>query len=206
MADENIKKDGAQGSAIDADTESVINELSKKDKKQEDKAQSREDKQKNDENRQLSVKLKEATEALDKVNAELKELNDKYLRVCAEYDNFRKRSAREKDALRADIITTVTSQFLPVMDNLVRALEADCTDENYKNGVQMIYDSFMATLKELGVEEIESDGADFDPSLHQAVQRVDDSGLESGKVAKTFAKGYKINDKVIRFAMVAVAN
>ncbi len=142
----------------------------------------------------------------EKVAAELASVKDQLLRTMAEYDNFRKRSAREKDALRADIITTVTSQFLPVMDNLVRALEADCTDENYKNGVQMIYDSFMATLKELGVEEIESDGADFDPSLHQAVQRVDDSGLESGKVAKTFAKGYKINDKVIRFAMVAVAN
>lgn len=142
----------------------------------------------------------------EKVAAELASVKDQLLRTMAEYDNFRKRSAREKDALRADIITTVTSQFLPVMDNLVRALEADCSDENYKNGVQMIYDSFMATLKELGVEEIESDGADFDPSLHQAVQRVDDSGLESGKVAKTFAKGYKINDKVIRFAMVAVAN
>ncbi|MGN1423593.1 MAG: nucleotide exchange factor GrpE [Oscillospiraceae bacterium] len=142
----------------------------------------------------------------EKVAAELASVKDQLLRTMAEYDNFRKRSAREKDALRADIITTVTSQFLPVMDNLVRALEADCADENYKNGVQMIYDSFMTTLKNLGVEEIESDGADFDPAMHQAVQRVDDSGLESGKVAKTFAKGYKINDKVIRFAMVAVAN
>lgn len=142
----------------------------------------------------------------EKVAAELASVKDQLLRTMAEYDNFRKRSAREKDALRADIITTVTSQFLPVMDNLVRALEADCTDENYKNGVHMIYDSFMTTLKNLGVEEIESDGADFDPAMHQAVQRVDDSGLDSGKVAKTFAKGYKINGKVIRFAMVAVAN
>lgn len=142
----------------------------------------------------------------EKVAAELASVKDQLLRTMAEYDNFRKRSAREKDALRADIITTVTSQFLPVMDNLTRALEADCSDEKYKQGVQMIFDSFMATLKNLGVEEIESDGADFDPAMHQAVQRVDDSGLESGKVAKTFAKGYKINDKVIRFAMVAVAN
>lgn len=142
----------------------------------------------------------------EKVAAELASVKDQLLRTMAEYDNFRKRSAREKDALRADIITTVTSQFLPVMDNLIRALEADCSDEQYKQGVQMIYDSFTETLKNLGVEEIESDGADFDPSMHQAVQRVDDSGVESGKVAKTFAKGYKINGKVIRFAMVAVAN
>ena len=115
-------------------------------------------------------------------------------------------AGRAKEALRADIITNVTSDFLPVMDNLLRALEAPCTDENYKNGVQMIFDSFMATLAKLGVEEIESDGAVFDPALHQAVQRVEDDSLESGTVAKTFAKGYKINDKVIRFAMVAVVN
>ena len=92
------------------------------------------------------------------------------------------------------------------MDNLERALAAECSDENYKSGVQMIYDSFMEILKSLGVEEIESDGAQFDPQLHQAVQRVDDENAESGCVAKTFAKGYKINDKVIRFAVVAVAN
>lgn len=133
-------------------------------------------------------------------------LKDQLLRTMAEYDNFRKRTVREKEALRADIITNVTSDFLPVMDNLLRALEAPCTDDNYKNGVQMIFDSFMATLGKLGVEEIESDGAVFDPSLHQAVQRVEDDSLESGTVAKTFAKGYKINDKVIRFAMVAVVN
>ena len=142
----------------------------------------------------------------DKSAAELAAVKDQLLRTMAEYDNFRKRTSREKDALRADIITNVTSRFLPVMDNLVRALEAECSDENYKNGVQMIYDSFMETLKGLGVEEIESDGAVFDPSLHQAVQRIDETDVESGRVAKTFAKGYKINDKVIRFSMVAVAN
>ena len=113
---------------------------------------------------------------------------------------------KEKLELRADIISNVVADFLPVMDNLERALAAECTDSNYKQGVQMIYDSFMATLTKLGVTEIESDGADFNPQLHQAVQRVDEEGVESGKVAKTFAKGYKINDKVIRFAMVAVAN
>lgn len=142
----------------------------------------------------------------DKLAAELAQVKDQLLRTMAEYDNHRKRTAKEKLELRADIISNVVSDFLPVMDNLERALQADCTDEKYKQGVQMIYDSFMATLKKLGVTEIESDGADFDPQLHQAVQRVDEGGVESGKVAKTFAKGYKINDKVIRFAMVAVAN
>ena len=146
----------------------------------------------------------EANEA-DKVAEELSAVKEQLVRTMAEYDNFRKRSQREKDALRADIIVNVTSKFLPVMDNLERALNADCTDENYKSGVQMIYDSFMETLKNLGVEEIESDGADFSPNLHQAVQKIQSETVESGKVAQTFAKGYKIGDKVIRFAVVAVA-
>lgn len=144
------------------------------------------------------------TGAAEKASEELASVKDQLLRTMAEYDNFRKRSAREKDALRAEIITNVTSKFLPVMDNLERALTAECSDENYKNGVKMIYDSFMETLKNLGVEEIESDGAKFDPNLDQAVQRVSEGDAESGTVVQTFAKGYKIGDKVIRFAVVVV--
>ena len=146
-----------------------------------------------------------ASNEADKVAEELSAVKEQLVRTMAEYDNFRKRSQREKDALRTDIIVNVTSKFLPVMDNLERALSADCTDENYKSGVKMIYDSFMETLKNLGVEEIESDGADFSPNLHQAVQKIQSETVESGKVAQTFAKGYKIGDKVIRFAVVAVA-
>ena len=150
--------------------------------------------------------VEEQPDADEKLAKELAQVKDQLLRTMAEYDNHRKRTAKEKMELRADIISNVVSDFLPVMDNLERALQAECTDENYKKGVQMIYDSFMATLTKLGVTEIESDGAEFNPQLHQAVLRVDDENVESGKVAKTFAKGYKINDKVIRFAMVAVAN
>ena len=139
----------------------------------------------------------------NKIAEELKAVKDQLLRTMAEYDNFRKRSQREKDALRADIITNVTSKFLPVMDNLERALAAECSDENYKSGVKMIFDSFCETLKGLGVEEIKSDGETFSPNYHQAVQKV--PGGESGKIVQTFAKGYKIGDKVIRFAIVAVA-
>lgn len=146
-----------------------------------------------------------AVSEADKVAEELSAVKEQLIRTMAEYDNFRKRSQREKDALRADIIVNVTSKFLPVMDNLERALGADCSDENYKNGVKMIYDSFMETLKGLGVEEIESDGAEFSPNLHQAVQKIASDEVESGKIAQTFAKGYKIGDKVIRFAVVAVA-
>ena len=137
---------------------------------------------------------------------ELAAVKDQLMRTMAEYDNFRKRVAREKQELRPIIITDVVKEFLPVMDNLTRALEAECTDAAYKQGVQMIDDSFLEILKKLGVEEIESDGAMFDPSMHQAVQRVESDELESGMVATTFAKGYKIGDRVIRFAMVAVVN
>lgn len=140
----------------------------------------------------------------DKAAEELAAMKDQLLRTMAEYDNFRKRSAREKDALRKEIVTNVTSQFLSVLDNLERALQTECTDENYKKGVEMISNSFLETLKNLGVEEIESDGAAFDPNLHQAVQRISDGDAESGTVVQTFAKGYKIGDRVIRFAVVAV--
>lgn len=153
-----------------------------------------------------AVEVEKADSEAEKVAKELAAAKDQLLRTMAEYDNFRKRSQREKDALRAEIITNVTSKFLPVLDNLERALQTECTDENYKKGVEMINDSFLETLKGLGVEEIQSDGAPFDPNFHQAVQRVDNPELESGTVAQTFAKGYKIGDKVIRFAMVSVAN
>lgn len=144
--------------------------------------------------------------AEDKTAAELAQVKDQLLRTVAEYDNFRKRVAKEKQELRPIIITDVVKEFLPVMDNLTRALEAECTDLAYKQGVQMIDDSFLEILKKLGVEEIESDGVMFDPSMHQAVQRVESDELESGMVATTFAKGYKIGDRVIRFSMVAVVN
>ncbi len=137
---------------------------------------------------------------------ELIAVKDQLMRTMAEYDNFRKRVAKEKQELRPIIITDVVKEFLPVMDNLTRALEAECTDAAYKQGVQMIDDSFLEIFKKLGVEEIESDGVMFDPSMHQAVQRVESDELESGMVATTFAKGYKIGDRVIRFAMVAVVN
>lgn len=146
-----------------------------------------------------------ASDGSDKTAEELAAVKEQLIRTMAEYDNFRKRSQREKEALRADIVTNVTSKFLPVMDNLERAISADCTDENYKNGVKMIYDSFIETLKNLGVEEIKSDGVPFDPNFHQAVQRLQSEDAESGSVVQTFAKGYKIGDRVIRFAVVAVA-
>ncbi len=181
----------------------MINDTDKEELR-EDETKEAEETEETGNSAQPSEDAEKPEDEAEKVSKELAAVKDQLLRTMAEYDNFRKRSAREKDALRAEIITNVTSKFLPVMDNLERALSSDCSDENYKNGVKMIYDSFMETLSSLGVEEIKSDGAAFDPSCHQAVQRVAEGDAESGTVVQTFAKGYKIGDKVIRFAVVAV--
>lgn len=137
---------------------------------------------------------------------ELAALNDKYLRLCAEYDNFRKRSQKEKDSLYADIKAETLKKFLPVYDNLVRALDQTTQDEAYRKGVEMIMTQFNATMEKLGVTEIESLGQKFDPALHNAVMHVDDEEKGENEIVEVFQKGFMMGDKVIRFAMVKVAN
>lgn len=147
--------------------------------------------------------VEEVTE--DPKDKEIATLKDQLLRNMAEYDNYRKRTAKERMELEPDITAKVVAEFLPVIDNLERALSNQCSDENYKKGVEMIHQGFMDTLSKLGVEEIPTDGA-FDPGVHQAVQQVASDELESGSVANTFQKGYKLGDKILRFAMVAVVS
>lgn len=144
----------------------------------------------------------EAAPEKDKKDEEIAKLKDQLLRNMAEYDNYRKRTAKEKADLMPDITARIVGEFLPIMDNLERALETECSDENYKIGVKMIYDSFMSTLDKLGVEKVPTE--DFDPAMHQAVQQVPSDELESGKIASVFQNGYRIGTKVLRFAMVAV--
>ena len=139
----------------------------------------------------------------DKADDEVAKLKEQLMRNMAEYDNYRKRTAKEKAEMMPDITARVVSDFLPVLDNLEGALAADCSDESYKKGVQMIYDSFMETLDKLGVEKVPAE--DFDPSMHQAVQQVQSDDHESGKIVNVFQNGYRIGTKVIRFAMVSVA-
>ena len=133
-------------------------------------------------------------------------LNDKYLRVCAEYDNFRKRSQKEKDGLYYDIRANVVTSFLPVYDNLVRALAAETEDEAYRKGVEMIMNQFNTTLEKLDVKAIPAVGEKFDPAIHNAVMHVDDETKGENEIVEEFQKGFKIGDKVIRFSMVKVAN
>jgi len=134
--------------------------------------------------------------------SEIEMLKDQLMRQAAEYDNYRKRTAKERMEQLPEITGDIVAKFLPVIDNIERALQAECSDDNYKKGIEMIYASFTETLKALGVEEITEE--DFNPAVHQAVQHVDHDTLESGKVAQVFQKGYKIGNKIIRFAMVAI--
>ena len=133
-------------------------------------------------------------------------MNDKYLRLCAEYDNFRKRSQKEKDALYDDIKANTLKAFLPVYDNLVRALNQSTEDEAYKKGVEMIMAEFKKTMEKLGVTEMDCLGQKFDPAFHNAVMHVEDEEKGENEIVEVFQQGFMLGDKVIRFAMVKVAN
>lgn len=137
---------------------------------------------------------------------ELAAAEDRYLRLCAEYDNFRKRSQREKDSLYGDIKADTVAKFLPVYDNLARALAQNTEDEAYRKGVELIMSQFCSTLEKLGVTKTESLGQTFDPSLHNAVMHEDNEELGENVISQVFQEGFMLGDKVIRFAMVKVAN
>ena len=146
------------------------------------------------------------TEAAPELNVELTAMNDKYLRLYAEYDNFRKRSQKEKEALYKDVKAETLKSFLPVYANLLRALAQPTEDAAYAKGVEMIMAQFNTTMEKLGIEKIESLGQSFDPTYHNAVMHVDDEGKGENEIVEVFQEGFKMGEKVIRFAMVKVAN
>ena len=131
---------------------------------------------------------------------------DKYLRLAAEYDNYRKRTAKEKEQTWTEAKAQTVSAFLPVYDNLERALRQETADEAYKKGVEMTMKGLQDALTKLGVELIPSLGETFDPNLHNAVMHVDDDSVEDNTIVDVFQQGFKCGEKVIRFAMVKVAN
>lgn len=136
----------------------------------------------------------------------LAEADDKYLRLYAEYDNFRRRSKQEKEALYAEIKADTVTKFLPVYDNLKRALEQSTEDEAYKKGVELIMAQFMNTLEKLGVKKIDALGQNFDPNFHNAVMHEDNEALGENEISLVFQEGFTLGEKVIRFSMVKVAN
>lgn len=140
------------------------------------------------------------------VNAELAVSKDKYLRIAAEYDNYRKRSVREREAIFSDSTAQAVLTLLPVLDNLERAAAQPTSDEAFAKGVSMTLEQFYECLKKLGVTEIEAQGAQFDPNFHNAVMHVEQEGCDDNTIVEVFQKGFKIGDKVIRHAIVKVAN
>ena len=143
---------------------------------------------------------------LEKTKAELAGEKDKYLRILAEYDNFRKRSARERDNIYADVKADTLLKLLPVYDNLERALQHETADEAYRKGVEMTLNQFLEALKALGVTPIEAVGQTFDPAVHNAVMHLEDPDKGEQEIVQEFQKGFKMGDRVIRFSMVQVAN
>jgi len=136
----------------------------------------------------------------------VKNEQDKYLRLAAEYDNFRKRSLKERDALRDDIRSAAIAELLPVYDNLERALSAECSDEAFYKGVEMTMSQLKGIFENMGVSEIPAVGETFDPNLHNAVMHIDDEQYGVQEIVQQFQKGFKLGDKVIRHSMVQVAN
>ena len=173
---------------------------------QEEEAPAGEKADKKSEKKEKKFGRKKDDERVAALEQEKAALSDKYLRLAAEYDNFRRRSQKEKDNLYGEIRSAAVQQFLPVYDNLERALKQGTEDEAYRKGVEMIMAQFNATLEKLGVTKIESLGKTFDPKLHNAVMHVDDESLGENVIVDVFQEGFMIGEKVIRFAMVKVAN
>ena len=146
------------------------------------------------------------TEA-QKLQKELAAAKEAHIRTLAEYDNYRKRTAREKEAAYGDSKADCLKELLGVLDNFERAIGAGDTDlESYKKGVEMIYSSFCETLKKLGVESFGEKGDSFDPNIHNGVMHTEDETLGENKVSQVFSKGYRLGDRILRPAMVQVAN
>ena len=157
--------------------------------------------------RKKENELKKKLEALKaETDAALAAEKDKYLRLAAEYDNYRRRSQKEKENTYSDGKADTVLQLLPVYDNLARALKAECSDPNFYKGVEMTMTQLLGIFAKLGVTPIEAEGQPFDPAEHNAVVHVEDEALGENTVVEEFQKGFKLNDKVIRFAMVKVAN
>ena len=147
-----------------------------------------------------------APSELETLQAELAAEHDSHLRLAAEYDNFRKRSQKEKEALYTDVKAETVGKFLPVFDNLLRAMQQETADEAYKKGVEMTMAGLREVMTKMGVEEYGDVGDMFDPALHNAVMHTDDEAFEDNTIAEVFQKGFKLGEKIIRFAMVKVAN
>ena len=168
----------------------------------------KESKQEEIENKEEKVEQETCIEEneMNQMKAELEETTDRLKRLMAEFDNFKKRSAKEREGLYNSLVADIVSSFLPVVDNLEKAVSSKTEDESYKQGIELVFKQFTDVLTSLGVKEIEGVGTTFNPEYHEAVSSVTDESLGEKEIKEVFRKGYQIGEKVIRHAMVVVAN
>jgi len=159
-----------------------------------------------EENKVEENQEKEESYIIDPKQQELDELNDRYKRVLAEFENYKKRSGKEREVLYNSILSDIVEVFLPVVDNLENALKIETQDTEYKKGIELVLKQFKDILKTKGVEEIPALGETFDPALHEAVSSVQEPDKNAQEIVQEYRKGYKIGSKVIRHSMVVVAN
>ena len=158
----------------------------------------------NDLKKDENKKAKKEQEIVPK--SEYDELDDRYKIILAEFENFKKRSAKERESLYNSILSDVVEVMLPILDNLENAAKIETKDEEYKKGIELVLKQFQDTLKAKGVEEIKTVGETFDPELHEAVSSVQDESKGEKEIVQEYRKGYKMGTKVIRHSMVVVAN
>ncbi len=158
-------------------------------------------------------KLEEVEETTNNENCkdvvpkqDFEELEDRYKRILAEFENFKKRSSKERDGLYNSILSDVVEVILPVLDNLENAVKVQTGDEEYKKGIELVLKQFQDVLKSKGVEEIKTVGETFDPELHEAVSSIQDDTKGEKEIVQEYRKGYKIGSRVVRHSMVVVAN
>ena len=178
-----------------ADKENLKNDVEKEVNKTE------KDESKKNESKEKKNKTKEVVPKQD-----YDELDDRYKRILAEFENFKKRSAKEREGLYNSILSDVIEVILPVVDNLENAAKVETKDESYKQGVELVLKQFKDVLTSKGIEEIKAVGETFDPSLHEAVSSVQDDTKGEKEIVQEYRKGYKIGNRVIRHSMVVVAN
>jgi len=150
--------------------------------------------------------LEEVKTEENTIKQELDDTMDRLKRLMAEFDNYKKRSSKERESLYHSLVGDIASSLLPVLDNLEKAVGAASEDEAYKQGVELVLKQFVDVLGSFGVEEVPTLGTTFDPEIHEAVSSVQDDTLGEKEIKEVFRKGYKIKDRVIRHAMVVVAN
>ena len=170
------------------------------------KMENGESEKKNNKNISQTDEIIELKKQVASMTAEIEEKDDRYKRIMAEFENYKKRSAKERETLYDSIISEIVSSFLPVLDNLEKAAIAETKDEEYKKGVELMLQQFKDILNANGVKEIETVGKTFDPELHEAVSSVVDENLGEKEIKEEFRKGYMLGDRVLRHSLVVVAN